>query len=295
MMESLLPEAWLRSLARRLAQLEWNTSVERYVDYSFALSAAAPLLAYAIDPGLLPLSLFVPALALLLPGFLAGQRSAKIEAALPDSLYRASSLAGFMPFEEVLGSLSKGGTPLAREFARVRNGISLGIPPEDALAAAAKRNDSSPLRRVCSLLAAGYSAGADMGAALKEAADDISETASAMRERAAGLAMEKWTLLLAGGAIVPFTLGTMVSLTDSLDLGALSDFGLGASGTEKYELRAAAVLGTQIYLAAYSVLAALFVAGIEGRAERSLPYALALVMASSLIFNAAKTGAFRLL
>lgn len=291
MMEALLPDQWLRSLERKLSQAGWGISAGKYADYSVAISFSATLLAYAVDYSLLLPALAVPALALMLPDFLARQRSSAIDRALPDALYRASSVAGFSAFEAVLDALSRGSGPLAGEFSRVRNDVSLGRSPPDALHAAGRRNGSRTFRRVCGLLAAGYSLGADTAAALREAADDISETASAVRERAAGLAIEKWTLLLAGGIVVPFTLGMMVSLTGSLDLGALSDFGVGLNGTEKAGLHSAAVLGNEIYLAAYSLLAAVFVAHLEGKIERALPYALALVPASSIIFNLAKSGA----
>ncbi len=291
MMESLLPESWLRSLERKLSQIGWGMGAGRYADYSAAFSLAAALLAYAVDGSLLPFALAVPVLALSLPDFLARQRSSAMDRALPDALYNASSVAGFSAFEEVLEALSRGKGPLAAEFSRVRNDASLGRSPPDALHAAGRRNDSRSFRRVCGLLATGYAMGADMAVALREAADDISDTASAVRERAAGLAIEKWTLLLAGGVVVPFTLGMMVSLTSSLDLGALSDFGVGLGGTEKSDLHEAAVLGNEIYLAAYSLLAAFFVAHLEGKIERALPYALALVPASSIIFNLAKSGA----
>lgn len=294
MMESLLPEPWLRSLERKLSQVGWGMGAGRYADYSAAFSLAAVLLACAVDGSLLLPALAVPALALSLPDFLARQRSSAIDRALPDALYNASSVAGFSAFEEVLEALSRGSGPLAAEFAAVRNGVSLGRSPPDALHAAGRRNDSRSFRRVCGLLAAGYAMGADMAAALREAADDISETASAVRERAAGLAIEKWTLLLAGGVVVPFTLGMMVSLTSSLDLGALSDFGVGLDVGQKAELHSAAVLGNEIYLAAYSLLAAVFVAHLEGKAERALPYSLILVPASSIIFNLAKSGALML-
>jgi Flp pilus assembly protein TadB len=293
-MESLLPGTWVRSLSRKLAQAGWSISAGKYADYSAGISFAAVFVAYALDPSAAAFALAVPALALSLPDFLARQRASAIERTLPDALYRASSVAGFSPFEEVLASLARGKSPLAREFYRVRSDVSLGRPAEDALRAAARRNDSRAFGRVCGLLATGYSLGADMAAALREAADDISETAAMVRERAAGLAIEKWTLLLAGGAVVPFTLGTMASLTGSLELGGLSDFGVGLGVEQKAELRSAAVLGNEIYLAAYSILAAVFVAHLEGRMERALPYAMGLVPMSSIIFDMAKSGALGL-
>ena len=200
--------------------------------------------------GLLPL-----AAAYAVPNYFWARRQAAIEEELPQALYRAASNT-FVPLEAMVEELSEGGSPLAQEFGKAHMQVSNGVAVDEALEAMAECNSSRLLKRAIGLVLQGYRTGADMGDALRETAEEISGIAEVVREQAATTAIEKYTLLLAGGAIVPLVLGSLVSMVMSMDFAGLGQMGLGPENPAA--MLESALLGSQAYIAEYAVIASLF-------------------------------------
>lgn len=224
-----------------------------------------------------------------IPKYLANKRRREIEYFLTDALFQASSLSEFVPIEEILKEISEAGYgALSEEFLRAYNEFKTGLSLEDCLKRIIKRNKSKILERSLNILILGYHTGARISDALKETAEDISKTFDLYRQRAAGMTIEKYTLLLAGGVLVPILLGSMLSLVQGLDLSSLSDFGLGLDKNTKDLITENALLGNQIYIVIYAFISSIFVAYQENKIENVLIYVSILLPTSVIFFNLTK-------
>lgn len=211
----------------------------------------------------------------------------EIEKYIVEALYQASSVSSYASFEDVLQSISESDYGiLSNEFRKVYNEIKKGESADNALEKMAERSSSAILKRAVNILVSGYRTGIDLSDALREAAEDIGKTMEIYRENRASMTVEKYTILFAGGFIVPLILGSMISLVGSIDLSSLYEFGVGSSQSK--EILSNAVLGNQIYVIIYSIMASLFVAYQENRIENSLAYVLLLLPCSVILFNLAQ-------
>lgn len=166
---------------------------------------------------------------------------------------------------------------LSDEFGKAVLEMRKGASFRESMENMKKRNRSEVLDRALGLLAQGYDSGADMGSTFREAASDLLESNAILRERNSTLVIEKYTLLLAGGLIVPLVLGLISGLVAGFDFSALGELGIGAGEAERAGLLEAAMFANVAYIAEYSLLASLFVANQEGNLKKSLVYAALLV------------------
>jgi len=214
------------------------------------------------------------------------KKDRRVEKHLAEAIYHAASLAGCTSFENVLKALAESDYGvLSGEFKKAYNAVRSGESVELALEKMAKRNSSKMLNRTVNIMLSGYRTGIDLSKALREAAEDIEKTLAIDRENSASIVVEKYTILFAGGIIVPLILGAMISLVGSIDLSSLQEFGMGGQSKETLEN---AVFGNQIYVAIYSIIASIFVAYQENRIENSLVYILFLLPVSLVLFNIAR-------
>lgn len=284
-------EEFKKKMNRALHGLGWGEADE-WIRYSLIASVLFFLLSilFAKEVWLIVFCIlsFLPVLGVyVVPVYFWASRQKQIETELPQALYRAASNA-FVPLDELIGELAQGKSELAKEFRKTEMQIRNGVSIEDALEEMGKANDSRLLRRAIDLLLQSYQTGADMSSAFKETAEEISGIATVMRDQAASTTIEKYTLLLAGGAIVPLVLGTLVAMVGSLNFMGLAELGFG-SGTKDL-LLANALAGSQIYIMEYALLSSVFVAYQENSIEKAVVYAAVLVPLSMALFTLAKSG-----
>ena len=219
--------------------------------------------------------------------YLEEKRNREIEKYLVEALYQASSVVSCTNFENMLKIIAESDYGLlSDEFRRVYNEIRTGCSVDSSLEKMGRHTSSPVLKRAVSILANGYRTGIDLSAALRETAEDAEKTLEIERENRAGMVVEKYTILFAGGVIVPLILGAMVSLVSGINLMPLSELGVG--NVQSKEILASAVLGSQLYVAIYSIMASIFVAYQENRIENSLVYILLLLPLSIALFNLAR-------
>ncbi len=211
------------------------------------------------------------------------------EALIPDMLLQASAFPRGTSFTKIISYIAGANYGLlSREFEKALLEIRKGAAVPKALGRVKRRNKSRVIGRAVNLLIQGYESGADMGACFKEAADDMLATNAILRERNATMVVEKYTLLLAGGIIVPAVLGLLVGLVSGMDFSALGELEFGISAAERAALLGAAMLANQIYIAEYAVLASIFIANQEGNRKNALPYALFLLPFSFASYSIAR-------
>lgn len=206
------------------------------------------------------------------------QRVLTIERLVPDALLHASAFPRGTHAQKIIEHLSNAHYPfLSMEFGQCHHEIERGMPVEEALNGMAWRTPSKALHRAVRLLVLGYKSGADMSLVFSETANDLLETHSILREQNASAVIEKYTLLLAGGLIVPGVLGMLTGMVGNLNATGIELLGIGAEPVQREALLRASVLSTQVYIAVYAFLASVFVGIQEGQPKKGIAYACALV------------------
>lgn len=206
--------------------------------------------------------------------FLFDNRRRKIENLTPDFLLEASLFPKGTSLAEIIEVFSKRDYPfLSEEFMKARYEMQKGATPELCLSNMKKRVKSRAFSRAIDLVIEGAKSGADVAIVFKEAAEDQLETNALIRERKSSLVVEKYTLLFAGGIIVPLILGTVAGMLETLDFSALSEIGIGLSAVEKKDLLWAGKTASLIYIIEYALIASFFLAFQEHDRKKTVIYA----------------------
>ncbi|MBN1940755.1 MAG: type II secretion system F family protein [Candidatus Diapherotrites archaeon] len=215
----------------------------------------------------------------------------KKEDLIPDLLLQASAFPAGMPITKTIGFFSQTGFgKLGKEFQTALEEIEKGASIQKALYNIKKRCKSSIIDRTIELLVRGYESGADMSTVFRNTAEDFFATKNILRERNAALVVEKYTLLLAGGIIVPAVLGLLFGMVHGIDFTGLSELEIGATTAEQNSsLLQTIMLANQIYIAEYAILASIFLALQEGNTKKSFLYALFLLPVSFAVNAITKT------
>jgi len=230
-------------------------------------------------------SLTMPfAVAFAIASYKRARMNRAIDDELPDVLMEMASMSSFLPLETIIESIGKHKTVLGKEFREASNQIKNGMSVEEALSDMGDRCKNRSLSRAIDVVMQSYRVGSHIEKTLREVAEEIRGTAAIIRERKASALIERWTMLLAGGIIVPAVLGIVVSMVSSMDFAGLAELGMGISPSLKKAIIKNAILGNQIYIVEYSIIASVFVAYQEGEVEKALVYASILVPLGIAIF-----------
>src|SRR3989338_3561971 len=216
-------------------------------------------------------------------------RRRSIEGAVPDLLLQASIFpesAEAIKIIEYLSNADYGA--LSLEFKKALAEIRKGASVEAALKNMSLRNKSKILSRALELIIQGYNSGAKMSKIFREAAEDMLETRGIIRERIATMTIEKYTLILAGGIIVPLVLGLLVGLVTKLDFVSADFLQIGMGAIERKELLNSAMLANQLYIAEYALLASFFIANMENNIKKAVIYACIMMPLSFAVYMIAQ-------
>ncbi len=218
--------------------------------------------------------------------FLFEKNKKEKEEIIPDVLLQASIFPKGTPIIKIIEYISKSDYGLiSKEFRKAFNEIQKGKTIEKALQGISERSKSRIISRALNLLIQGNKSGAEMNKVFKESAEDILETQSIIKERIASLFIQKYTLILAGGIIVPMLLGLIVGFVQEMNFIGIEELGLGMNEIQRNELISASMLANQIYIIEYALISSLFIANQEGQIKKFLVYSLILIPIGILSYN----------
>jgi hypothetical protein len=215
----------------------------------------------------------------------------RAEELLPDALYTAASTHRLLSAEKMLALLARGG------FGRVSDAFALALARQEAgdsfqssMQAAARHCPAPLASRAFALIVVAYETGADMYAALRECAADTVSFFALLRERAALLSIQRYTVLASSALLVPIILGTVVFLAPSLSGASV------AGGTERPDasLLVTLALACQAYLVLNAALSALLLSLTESNPARSAIYFAICAPLALIIFSIASSSALAL-
>ena len=255
------------------------------------LSLALCALCLAVGNGTLAMvSLCIGPAAYSLAAYFSEADMKRAEMLLPDALYTAASTHKLLSSEKMLALLARGG------FGRVSDAFALALARQEAsdsfqssMQAAALHCPTPLARRAFSLIVVAYETGADMYSALREAAQDISSFFALVRERAALLSIQRYTVLASSALLVPVILGTVIFLAPTL-----SGASVAGSAQPDAALLASLALACQCYLVMNAALSSLLLALSESEPARAALYFAACAPISLILFSLASSSALAL-
>ena len=211
----------------------------------------------------------------------------RAEMLLPDALYTAAATHKLLSAEKMLALLAKGG------FGRISDAFAIALARQMAgdsfqssMAAAARHCPTPLTARAFSLIVVAYETGADMYFALRECAQDAVSFFALLRERAALLSIQRYTVLASSALLVPIILGTVIFLAPTLS-GAAE---MGSAAPDAALLPSLA-LASQIYLVINAALSALLLALTEANPARAALYFAACAPLALVFFLIASSSA----
>ncbi|MFH1588855.1 MAG: type II secretion system F family protein [Candidatus Diapherotrites archaeon] len=255
-----------------------------------ALSAAALIIGFEFNEIFYLIAfvfsfLFALVLNYFLWDYLIEKSKREIESMIPEVLLSGAIFSRHSPILELIEFTAKEDFgKLSNEFRKALNEINKGESISNALRNISKRTDSEIIERTINLMVWGYENGAEMNSLFKETAEEILESKAIASERQATMLIEKYTLLIAGGILVPMILGLIVNMISGLNFPSMEGI-LGGSTINRKELLNAALLSNQIYITEFALISALFVSFTEGNQKKAVIYALVLVPLSLIVFN----------
>jgi hypothetical protein len=196
-----------------------------------------------------------------------------------DSLLVLSSIPSTVSFLDHLAWLGKTSPlPLREEWKKMVHEIRGGKSPREVLDQLGRGRNSPILDAVRALLVRTYESGLPFGNATRTLAQKIISHHAALHERRAVLLVEKYTILLAGGLLVPFLLGLLTGVVSTLPMS--EEF----SSPDAVGLFTTALVGVRGYLFVYAILAGVFVGLQDGRPAQSIFYSLILLPSAQLVY-----------
>ncbi len=208
----------------------------------------------------------------------------KMERQLPDSLLLWSSFPSTLSFEQAISECAQlSELPLKREWELLHHLIQKGKSVPAALEKWGLGFNSRPLNHARQLFTRAYASGASIQTLCASLAEEGIASQSLLEERRATMLVEKFTILIAGGLIVPVLLGVMVGVVASLAIPSTSEW---ISSTP--DLLPAALVSIRGYLALYALIASAFVGLQEGKPANAALYALILLPLAQVAYTLGK-------
>jgi hypothetical protein len=318
------PQQLREEVSFRLREKGWpalSTSQQVLLCILLGLFGLMPALLFGAPPLLLTAALTLALLPLLAYALLEGQVFSDLSSAeseLPHLLLSGASTNRFS-LDKMLEQARHSPSPaLARQATEALRVLQAGSNPVSVLTQWAERTPSVLISRALRLLQVGYQTGGNLSKALRATAGDLLSSFTLVRERAAMLSVQRYTLLASAGLLVPAILGLSLSFSAQLQSVGMPTVPSTPDGIEYAQADSAlpsadnsilsgpppsapssplpfgtssspailhaAALSISIYLFLNALLTAFFLAISQGARERFIPYAALLILLSQAVW-----------
>jgi len=206
----------------------------------------------------------------------------KLEEALIDDILRISGIVKSNDLKVILVKLASSKNNLiSSEFSLVLNKINKGHKPKEIFKVLKEKYNSSFLSKFLDLLEYSIYTGTVTSHDFKNIVNDFLKSREIIDERRSVLLMQKYTIIFAGGLIVPGILGVVISLVKSLvGVVDISIIGLASSSS----LYLVSYYCSIIYLVEYVIISSIYLSELEDNSKKFVVYLLFLLPVSLLIF-----------
>ncbi len=218
------------------------------------------------------------------------KRKSNKEELVPQMLFEASLFCDDTNTIEMLCKISVLELGLIKKD--IKNAVTQiqnGENPQKALASIKEMNKSKTYSKAIDLFIYKYKSGEKISMLLKETAEEMIDARAIVMERQAIMLVNKYTLLLASGIIVPAILGTIISLVNGFEFNSFSELGIGLKEEIRKEMISYSIFGTIIYIVEYASISSVFLALQEGKKKNAWRYLAVLLPLSATIFFLAKS------
>lgn len=204
-------------------------------------------------------------------------RIRSLERQVPESLIMLASFYKTSSFENQLKELTRlSAKPIRGEWLKVVSRIEKGSSVPQALRVFGKNTGSEITLNVQRLLVRGYQNGSSIQAAVLSLANNGLSVQALNEEKKSALLVQKYTLIGAGGFLIPLLLGIIVGVVSALSI------------ETKAILFSTVESGIRVYMMEYAVLAGGFLSLHEKKKGQSVGYALLLLFGSQIVFILAR-------
>ncbi len=205
-----------------------------------------------------------------------------MEDALVDEILRVSGLSRSNDLKVILVKLSSSSNKLiSTEFSWVLSKINKGHKPKEVFKVLKEKYQSPLLSKFLDLLEYSVFTGTVTSQDYKNIVKDFLRSRELVDERKSVLLMQKYTILFAGGLIVPGILGIVISLVKSLTgIVDISVVGLTSSSS----LYMVSYYCSIIYIIEYIVISSIYLSELEDNSKKVWVYISFLLPVSLLIF-----------
>jgi hypothetical protein len=206
----------------------------------------------------------------------------KFEEALVDEILRISGFVKTTDLKVILVKLASSNNQLiSQEFKLALNKINKGHTPKEVFKLLKNKYESTFLSNFLDLLEYSIFTGTVSSKDYKNLVKDFLRSRELFDERSSILLMQKYTILFAGGFIVPGILGVVISLVKSLTgVVDISVIGL----TANYTLFTVSYYCSIIYLFEYVIISSIYLSQIENNSKKMWVYLCFLLPVSIIIF-----------
>jgi len=205
-----------------------------------------------------------------------------LENGLVDEILRISSLPKTNDLKTILEKLkSSYHQEISQEFKEVYNKIEKGYIPKEVFSGLKEKYNSEILNKFLDLIILSTTTGTVSMSDYKLVAEDFLKSKKLIDERNSLLLMQKYTIIFAGGLIVPGILGVVISLVSKLKTDASTSILNLVNGSSLYSV---SYVCSIIYIVEYVIISSIYLALLEDNYRKAVVYLVVLLPASLLIF-----------
>ncbi len=206
----------------------------------------------------------------------------RLEDALVDDILRISSIVRSNDLRLIMNKLQSSNNRLvSKEFSWALNKINKGHRPKEVFKVLKDKYNSILLSKFLDLLEYSTSSGTVTLQDYKKIIKDFLKSRELLDERKSVLLMQKYTIIFAGGIIVPGILGVVISLVKSLvGIVDVSVIGLSSSPT----LYLVSYYCSIVYIVEYIIISSIYLSQLDDNSKKIWVYIFFLLPVSLLIF-----------